>query len=162
MVPSRARHDAAHVIRLLGPWEGATQCGMRSAEWGNDALVYSKPTRVKVPLSLSDWLSADFRGTVILERAFGLPTNLDDRQSVQLVLQTDQLNVETVSLNGVELLAASANASMVGSTGNETEPSSLRYRIGDHLQARNRLRLTVSIDATPCGSLSNAAIEIHG
>ena len=154
--------DAPHVIRLLGPWEGTTQCGVRNAECRIDELVGSTPTRVKVPLKLSDWLAADYRGTVILERAFGLPTNLDDRQSVQLVLQTDQLNIDTVSLNGIDLQASNTNGSMVDATENLTEPAPVRYRIGSHLQARNRVRLTLDIDATPCGSLSNAAIEIHG
>lgn len=165
MVPSNGRNDAPHVIRLLGPWEG-TQCGMQNAECGIDGGDVQKPTRVKVPLDVGDWLNADYRGTATLERAFGLPTNLDDQQSVWLVLQTKQLTIDSVSLNDVNLVESADfnNSAQASSESDSNVDSSAlvshRYDIGSYLTARNRLRITLEIDAPPAGGLPHVAIEI--
>ena len=158
--------NASHVIRLHGPWEGS-KFGIRNLEFGIDApadqkladVNASKPDRVKVPLKFSDWLEPDFRGTVVLERAFGLPTNLDDQQSVQLVLQTDQLSLGSVSLNGTAL-PLSATVARSDLSSNSSHPLPYCHEITSLLKARNRLRLTLTVESEPLGGLSYAAIEI--
>ena len=155
------------MIRLHGPWEG-TQCGRRNAECGIDdaqdrlgASDVSKPDRVKVPLNFGDWLEPDFRGTVVLERAFGLPTNLDEQQAVHLVLQTEHLPLGSVSINGT-MLPTSAVADVSDSSDDSNKASLHRHEITSFLQARNRLRLTLAVDSEPSGRLISAAIEIRG
>jgi len=166
-MPNRETSDDAHVIRLHGPWE-SQQCGLGNAECG----IEPTPTRVKVPLNFSDWLDPDFRGTVVLERAFGLPTNLDEQQSVQLAVQTNQLSICSVSLNQteIELNQTELNADLSGSTAAQTPGSNgdsngqvlHRHDVTSLLTARNRLRLTLTVDATPKGELPYIAIEIFG
>jgi len=162
-MPNRETPSDAHVIRLHGPWE-SQQCGIGNAECG----IEPTPTRVKVPLNFSDWLAPDFRGTVVLERAFGLPTNLDDRQSVQLAVQTNQLSISSISLNQTELelnqteLPSSTAAKTPGSNGDSNGQVLHRHDVTSLLMARNRLRLTLTVDATPKGDLPYIAIEIFG
>ncbi len=162
MVPSRA-DNAAHVIRLHGPWEG-TQCGLQNAECGIDASDDDPVDRVKVPLNFGDWLDDDFCGTVVLERAFGLPTNLDEQQSVHLVLKIDQLTISSVSLNDNLLPPGTDTSHAAGSTLNDDAVgvSLHRHEITSLLKARNRLRLTLTVDSKPSGGLAYAAIEIFG
>ena len=153
-----------HVIRLHGPWEGS-KGGIRNSEFGtSDAQVetgepnVSKPTRVKVPLDFGDWLEPSFRGTVVLERAFGLPTNLDQHQSIQLVVQTGRQSPSSVLLNGTSLPTSASTVS--DSEDGCNEASLYRHEITSLLQARNRLRLTWVIESEPLGGLLYAAIEI--
>ena len=169
MVPSRA-NDAAHVIRLHGPWEGS-KGGIRNSEFGTDgdeartdASVVQKPDRVKVPLDFGDWLEPSFRGTVVLERAFGLPTNLDEQQSVHLVLKIDQLAISSVAINENTLPSGTNTAQAAGSNlkDGSDEVSLLRHEITSHLKARNCLRLNLTVDSKPSGGLVHAAIEIFG
>ncbi len=172
MVPNRADGDP-HVIRLHGPWK-AVQCGVRKAECGlegrkSEVGGRQSQSRVKVPLDVGHWLDADFRGTVALERAFGLPTNLNDQQSVWLVLQTNQLTIDSVSLNETALIEGDGSNNLASFTEVISMPdpnvdsnglSSHRYDIGSYLAARNRLRITLAIDAPPAGGLPHVAIEI--
>ena len=162
---TRSNENASsHVIRLHGPWEGS-KGGIRNSEFGtSDAQVetgepnVSKPDRVKVPLDFGDWLEPNFRGTVVLERAFGLPTNLDQHQSIQLVVQTGRQSLSSMSLNGTSLPTA---ASAVSNSGDGLNESWLyRHEITSLLQARNRLRLILAVESEPFGGLAYAAIEI--
>lgn len=146
-----------HVIRLHGPWEGS-KGGIRNSEFGNDAPDNQRADRVKVPLDFGDWLEPSFRGTVVLERAFGLPTNLDQHQSIQLVVQTGRQSLSSMSLNGTSLPTA---ASAVSDSGDGLNESWLyRHEITSLLQARNRLRLILAVESEPFGGLAYAAIEI--
>lgn len=155
-MPNSSTPDDAHVIRLHGPWE-SQQCGTANAESG----IEPTPTRVKVPLDFADWLEPDFRGTVVLERAFGLPTNMDEQQSVRLTVQTNQLSLGSVSLNDTDL-QSSAPAPTPGSSGDSDGQVLHRHNVTSLLKPRNRLRLTLTVDAEPTGDLPYVAIEIFG
>ena len=146
-----------HVIRLHGPW-GGSKGGIRNSEFGSDAPDNQRADRVKVPLDFGDWLEPSFRGTVVLERAFGLPTNLDENQSVQLVLRTGLQSPSSVLLNGTSLPTSASTVS--DSEDGCNEASLYRHEITSLLQARNRLRLTWVIESEPLGGLLYAAIEI--
>lgn len=88
-----------HKMTLRGPWELQW---LESADEPQPAKVdSSQPLRVKMP---SDWQSqfGDQAGTVSFKRHFHKPTNLDDNESVFVVL-TGFGGHGTASLNGDSL-----------------------------------------------------------
>jgi hypothetical protein len=160
--------DDVHVIRLHGPWQ-ATKGSGRNSEFGTESDGACEPIRVKVPLDFSQWLPADFRGNVSLERAFGLPTNLDDQQSVYLTVEDDSLAINSVALNGHDLQANASDLQMDCTLDRKAEPSqnigrfrTHRFEVTRCLSARNRLRIELDFNATPQGRLVSAAVEIVG
>jgi hypothetical protein len=108
---------------------------VQNAECGTE----SEPARVKVPLRLADWVPADFDGLVTLERAFGLPTNLDEDHHVALVVQTQAATIADARLNKQPLPVLPGRSADL--------PSQRWFDARGLLQTRNRLSLTLAVTA---------------
>ncbi len=113
--------SARHKIRLHGPWhfESVGTLGDVSAAGS-----------IKIPSDWSSVLGTDFRGRVLFKRRFGMPSNLDADERIDLVLE---------KINGTSIVRL--NNEVVGSIAIAADAS--RFDISTRLQQRNELQVEV-------------------
>ena len=128
-----------HKIRLHGPWQAKV---IRAETPLPNALpLFQK--KFQVPNDWGDWLGADFRGLVEFDRAFGMPTGLEDDQEIWLVIEQVDYRAK-IWLNRKNDTAMS-NQALLGELQLGQKP--FRRSIRHRMQARNRLHLEIELPA---------------
>ncbi|MEO8495786.1 MAG: hypothetical protein ABI614_11995 [Planctomycetota bacterium] len=113
--------SSSHTIRLHGPWK---------CELCNAADATSEIVTVQLPVDWSSFLRERIWASMIWKRSFGRPTNLGDRERVELVISNLRGDVIVV-LNEVPL-------EPIARTGANT-----RFAVTDRLEVRNQLVLEI-------------------
>ena len=127
-----------HVIRLRGPWQFCHETGN-----ANDSVNNQK---TKLPCDVLQLLGTNESGHIRLSRRFGLPTNLEPDEHVELAIET--VNVSAiVELNGKEL------------DGIDPRSNASRFIVTDRLQSRNELAIVVALSPNSDSPILNATIE---
>lgn len=130
--------DQVHEIRLHGPWQATVICAVTPSS-SDDSSAFQK--KLHIPNDWGDWLGTEFRGLVAFDRAFGMPTGLEDDQEIWLVIeQVDYRAKVWLNRNG-------------GTETNDHSPlgelqlgnSPFRRSIRHLMQARNRLHLEIEL-----------------
>ncbi len=97
--------------------------------------------KIHVPSDWGDWLGTEFRGLVQFERAFGMPTGLEDHQEIWLVIEQVDYRAK-IWLN--QHLDDSQNTNCETPLGElQLGQAPFRRSIRPLMQARNRLRLEI-------------------
>ena len=117
---------------------------------------YPADCRHPIPSDWGDWLGHSFRGRVEYRRRFGLPTQLEPRQAVWLVLEAVDFEA-SIALNEIEL-----------GTMRLGDPP-FRVDIGNRLQHSNHLKVVIDLPAeadrgernsAPGGLIGSVRLEI--
>ena len=131
-----------HTIRLRGPWQYTP---LAHTYWTEAAVSIECDTDVPAPGRLtlpSDWepvLGKDFRGKVLFQRQFNLPTGLHESSIVQLSVESVDA-MATLYLNHHTL----GNIAL--------EQSSATFEIQQHLEPTNLLEIAVDLPTTDAHS----------
>lgn len=113
--------EASHIIRLHGPW----QCELfDSSDAATETLT------IKVPVDWNNFVRNQSGVLMVWKRSFGRPTNLGDREQVELVISNLRADV-IVGLNEGRL------EPLVRSDANT------RFEVTKQLEVRNQLVLEV-------------------
>jgi beta-galactosidase/beta-glucuronidase len=144
--------QSIHPIRLLGPWQATV---LRSDQRDNSqsppdemddsarqdvetifdgSVPLGATKKLTIPGNWHEWLGENFSGVVRYERNFGLPTNLDDQQTVWLV-------IESVNQSAYVWL----NETPLGEMRMGQPP--LRQPVRALLAARNRLQIDIEFNS---------------
>ena len=126
-----------HTIRLHGPWQARVI--RDDTPTSDDLPAFQK--KFHIPNDWGDWLGADFCGLVAFDRAFGMPTGLEDNQEIWLVIEQVDYRAK-IWLNRKDDTAMS-NQALLGALQLGQKP--FRRSIRHLMQARNRLHLEIEL-----------------
>ncbi len=134
--------SSSHTIRLHGPW----QCELFQSS-GDAAEILT----VKLPVDWSSFCRDRSYDSMVWTRSFGRPTNLGDRERVELVISNLRADV-MVELNDVQI------ESIVQTDANT------RFELTNRLEVRNRLAIKVPTpspeSASTAGPFGQVYLEI--
>ena len=125
--------DQVHSIRLHGPW----QAKVVRADTATSDDPHEDQKKFHVPNDWGDWLGTEFRGLVAFDRAFGMPTGLEDDQEIWLVIEQVDFHAK-VWLNRNAAAETPLGELQLGH-------SPLRRSVRHLMQARNRLHLEIEL-----------------
>jgi hypothetical protein len=111
-----------HLIRLRGPWQ--------------IVCVDGDAQEAKLPCDLDQFLRSNGTTQLRLIRRFGLPTNLEPDERIELVIETARLSAR-VHLNDED----------IGEI--DSQSSTTRLDVTDRLQSRNELVIDVLTPTNP-------------
>lgn len=113
--------SSSHIIRLHGPWR---------CELFKTPNIVAETLTVKLPVDWGSFLLGQNCNSMVWTRSFGRPTNLGERERIELVISDLRADV-IVELNEVPLRP------------NLRADTSTRFELTSRLEVRNRLVLHV-------------------